>query len=67
MGTMLLGLKNIEEDPSSKVLFSLSLNPNLNVTIKAGIVSFISRVYLFFKKFNYFIDDYEFTYFCQKL
>jgi hypothetical protein len=67
MGTMLLGLKSIEDDPSNGVLFSLSLENTLNVDIRAGIASFITRVYLFFKKYNYFIDDYEFTYFCQKL
>lgn len=67
MGIMLMGLKNLEEDPSKGVLFSMSLDSQINNSVKAGVVSFISKVYLFFKKYNYFTDDYDFTYFCQKL
>lgn len=67
MGIMLMGLKKPEDDPAQGILFAMSLDPRINNSVKAGVVSFISKVYLFFKKYNYFTDDYDFTYFCQKL
>lgn len=67
LGTMLLGLKSLEADPSKHVLFKLVVQDDLNYSMKSGLVSFIAKVYLFFNKYNYFTDDYDFTYFCQKL
>ena len=66
-GILIAGLKQLEEDNNKLVLPYMTINPHLDLGLKKGVSNFVVQVSLHMDKYNYFTDDHDFTYFCQKM
>lgn len=59
--------KNIELDEAKGTILDITAGKGVNHYLMNAMSSFLVEVYLDFDKYNFFLDDHDYTYFCQKM
>ena len=60
-------LKNIELNEAKGTILDITSSKGINHFLQNSLSCFLVEVYLDFDKYNFFIDDHDYTYFCQKM